>query len=186
MTESATAVLAGGCFWCLEAVFSDLRGVSAVLSGYCGGARPQPSYEQVCAGVTGHAEVVKIVFDPAQISFRDLLEVFFVIHDPTTVDRQGNDVGSQYRSAIFAQSAEQAEQARALIAEMTAAQLFASPLVTAVHEPGSVFWPAEDYHRDYYTQHPRQPYCQTVVAPKLAKLHAKFRALCKSKPSATP
>lgn len=178
MEKSETAVLAGGCFWCLEAVFADLQGVTRVVSGYCGGARPRPSYEQVCAGASGHAEVVQISYDPELVSYRELLEVFFAIHDPTTPDRQGNDVGSQYRSAIFVQTPEQAEVARQVIAELTAD--FPQPIATEIN-PAAEFWPAEDYHQDYFVQHPRQPYCQAVVAPKLAKFRAKFSNRTKSK-----
>ena len=174
-----TAILGGGCFWCLEAVFADLQGVAAVVSGYCGGARPRPSYEEVCSGATGHAEVVKVDFDPVQLSYAELLEIFFALHDPTTPDRQGHDVGSQYRSAIFAQSPEQAETARRIVAELTAAGAYAAPIVTEINAAAE-FWPAEDYHQRYYAQNPRQPYCQAVVAPKLAKFHARFGARSKS------
>jgi len=177
MAKLEKAVLAGGCFWCLEAVFADLQGVMSVVSGYCGGARPHPSYEQVCTGASGHAEVVQIDFDPEILSFRDLLEVFFAIHDPTTPDRQGNDIGSQYRSAIFAQTPEQAAEARQVIAELMSD--FPQPIITEIN-PAAEFWPAEDYHQEYFAQHPRQPYCQAVVAPKLAKFRAKFRSRTKS------
>ena len=177
MAKSETAVLAGGCFWCLEAVFADLQGVTSVVSGYCGGARPNPSYEQVCAGASGHAEVVQISFDPDIVDFRELLEVFFAIHDPTTPDRQGNDIGSQYRSAIFAQTPEQAALARQVVAELKSD--FPQPIVTEIN-PAAEFWPAEDYHQEYFAQHPRQPDCQAVVAPKLAKFRAKFRSRTKS------
>ena len=181
MASTETAILAGGCFWCLEAVFLDLQGVTGVVSGYCGGARARPSYEQVCSGASGHAEVVKIDYDPDQLSFRELLEIFFAIHDPTTPDRQGYDVGSQYRSAIFAQTPAQAEQARQLIAELQAAGAYAQPIVTEINAAGE-FWPAEDYHQGYFDQHPQQPYCQAVVAPKLAKFRAKFRSRSKTTP----
>ena len=181
MAKTETAVLGGGCFWCLEAVFADLQGVHGVVSGYCGGARPHPSYEQVCTGASGHAEVVKISYDAEQISFGELLEVFFAIHDPTTPDRQGNDVGSQYRSAIFAQNGEQEATARKFIAELTETKAFAQAIVTEINAAAE-FWPAEDYHQDYFAQHPRQPYCQAVVAPKLAKFRAKFRSRSKTNP----
>lgn len=171
-----SAILGGGCFWCLEAVFLQVKGVHAVKSGYCGGALESPSYRQVCSGTSGHAEVVKIDFDPAQISYRALLEIFFTIHDPTTLDRQGNDVGSQYRSVIFATSAAQLDGARALIKEMDASGVFPAPIVTRV-EPAPTFWPAEVEHHDYYTHNSDQPYCQYVVAPKVAKFHARFGEL---------
>lgn len=172
------ATLAGGCFWCLEAVFAALRGVSRVASGYMGGALERPTYEQVCGGATGHAEVVRIEFDPSVITFPELLEVFFAIHDPTTLNRQGNDVGSQYRSAIYWHDAAQLAEAEAAIARLTAAAAFPAAIVTEVSEAGQ-FWPAEDYHDDYYAKHPNQPYCQFVVAPKVAKLRAKFAARLK-------
>ncbi len=177
MAESETAVLGGGCFWCLEAVFADLQGVTQVVSGYCGGARPHPSYEQVCSGASGHAEVVELRFDPALLSYRQLLEVFFAIHDPTTLDRQGHDEGSQYRSVIFAQTPEQEIVARQLIVELQPS--FPQPIVTQL-KTATEFWPAEDYHQDYFAQHPRQPYCQAVVAPKLQKFRALFRSRSKS------
>ena len=171
-----TAIFGGGCFWCLEAVFDLVDGVDAVVPGYCGGHVADPEYRQVCSGGTGHAEVVKIDFDPAVVSYRVLLEIFFTIHDPTTPDRQGNDVGSQYRSVIFATSAAQLESARALIKEMGASGAFAAPIVTQV-EPAPTFWPAEAEHHDYYTHNSNQPYCQYVVAPKVAKFHARFGEL---------
>ena len=170
-TELAT--LGGGCFWCLEAVFSRLQGVSEVISGYSGGDLENPSYEQICQGNTGHAEVVQIRYDPGIIGYRDLLEVFFTIHDPTTLNRQGNDVGTQYRSVIFTHSAEQAAAADAMIAERETAQAFAGPVVTEI-APAPRFWPAEDYHQQYFVHNGRQPYCQFVVAPKVAKLEEKF------------
>ena len=171
-----SAILGGGCFWCLEAVFLRVEGVHAVKSGYCGGASAAPTYRQVCSGASGHAEVVKIDFDPAVVSYRVLLEIFFTIHDPTTLDRQGNDVGSQYRSVIYATSASQLASARALVEEMGEARVFAQPIVTQV-EPAPVFWPAEAEHHDYYTHNSNQPYCQYVVAPKVAKFHARFAEL---------
>ncbi|HVP71933.1 MAG TPA: peptide-methionine (S)-S-oxide reductase MsrA [Gemmatimonadaceae bacterium] len=165
-TEVAT--LAGGCFWCLEAAFTQLRGVQRVVSGYAGGRGPS-SYEQVCTGMTGHAEVVQITFDPDEISFRDLLDVFFTIHDPTTVDRQGGDVGTQYRSAIFFHTPDQKRVADLAIAELTAAKTWDNPIVTQV-APFTEFFPAEDYHQRYFERNPTQPYCRAVVAPKVAKL----------------
>jgi peptide-methionine (S)-S-oxide reductase len=173
-----TATLAGGCFWCLEAAFAMLRGVEKVVSGYMGGHLEQPTYEQVCGGHTGHAEVVQVSFDPGALDYAELLEVFFAIHDPTTPDRQGNDVGSQYRSAIFCHDAAQRAAAEAAIARLESERRFAAPIVTEVREAGS-FWPAEAYHRDYYRQHLRQPYCQFVVAPKVAKVRSGFATLLK-------
>lgn len=163
-----TATLAGGCFWCLEAVYLELRGVERVVSGYSGGARPDPTYEQVCSGATGHAEVVQITFDPGAISFRDLLDVFFTIHDPTTLNRQGGDVGTQYRSAVFFHTPEQKAAAEQAIAELSAAGTFPDPIVTEV-VPMEAFYPAEDYHQNYFARNPAQPYCRAVVAPKVAK-----------------
>lgn len=162
------ATLAGGCFWCLEAVFDEIAGVTHVKSGYAGGHTPHPTYEQVCSGATGHAEVTQITFDPSIVSYRDLLNVFFSIHDPTTVDRQGNDIGSQYRSAIFTHDAEQAATARQVADEVSAAGIYPDRLVTSI-EPLTDFYPAEDYHDDYYARNPGQGYCQVVIAPKLAK-----------------
>ncbi len=170
---TALATLAGGCFWCLEAAFQPLRGVSRVQSGYAGGQVPHPSYRAVCEGDTGHAEVVQVTFDPAQIAYRDLLAVFFTIHDPTSLNRQGADVGTQYRSAIFHHDAGQAEVARAVIAELTAAGLYDDPIVTEV-VPLDVFYPADASHDDYYRRNPNQPYCRAVVAPKVAKVRARF------------
>jgi len=168
-----TATLAGGCFWCLETVFNRLRGVESAVSGYMGGHTANPSYEAVCNGDTGHAEVVQVAFDPDLISYRDLLDVFFTLHDPTQLNRQGNDVGTQYRSAIFWHSPEQKAEAEAAIAELSASKQFAAPIVTEVSE-ATTFYPAEDYHQRYYEQNPHQPYCQFVVAPKVAKAQAKF------------
>jgi peptide-methionine (S)-S-oxide reductase len=173
MTKTAT--LAGGCFWCLEAVYRELKGVERVQSGYANGRRPNPTYEQVCTGTTGHAEVVQIEFDPAVIAFRDLLDVFFTIHDPTTLDRQGNDVGTQYRSAIFTHDETQDADARAKIAELTKDGTWDDPIVTVV-EPLTSFYPAEDYHAAYFERNGGQPYCQFVVAPKVAKARQKFSA----------
>jgi peptide-methionine (S)-S-oxide reductase len=173
-----TATLAGGCFWCLEAVYRELKGVERVQSGYANGRRPNPTYEQVCTGTTGHAEVVQIEFDPAVITFRDLLDVFFTIHDPTTLDRQGNDVGTQYRSGIFTHDAKQDATAREKIADLGREGTWPDPIVTVV-EPLSVFYPAEDYHAAYFERNGGQPYCQFVVAPKVAKARQKFAARLK-------
>jgi peptide-methionine (S)-S-oxide reductase len=169
----ATATLAGGCFWCLEAVFLELKGVHAVKSGYAGGRRPNPTYEQVCTGVTGHAEVVQVTYDPAEISYGDLLDAFFTIHDPTTLNRQGGDIGTQYRSAIFVESEEQDREARAKIAALVEAAVYDDAIVTTV-EPLTQFWPAEAYHDDYFARNPQNPYCAAVVAPKVAKARKHF------------
>ena len=171
MTETAT--LGGGCFWCLEAVFDDLRGVTDVVSGYSGGHVPNPTYRQVCDETTGHAEVIQISFDPQVLSFRELLEVFFAIHDPTTLNRQGNDVGTQYRSAIFYHSAEQAATARQVIADLTAAGEYRNPIVTEVTQ-FAAFYPAENYHQEYFARNPNQPYCRVVVGPKVAKFRKQY------------
>ena len=167
------ATLAGGCFWCLEAVYKELRGVERVVSGYAGGHVSNPTYREVCEGTTGHAEVVRITFDPSKVSYRELLEVFFTIHDPTTLNRQGGDVGSQYRSAVFYHTPEQRETAEQVIAEMTAAGVWDSPIVTEV-TPLDKFYPAEDYHQDYFEKNPTQPYCTAVVAPKVSKFRKLF------------
>jgi peptide-methionine (S)-S-oxide reductase len=163
------ATLGGGCFWCLEAAFQTLKGLVDVEPGYAGGNLPRPSYEEVCSGTTGHAEVVQITFAPAELGYRDLLKVFFAIHDPTTLDRQGADVGTQYRSVIFYHSPDQKEAARGLIAELEEAGSWAAPIVTEL-VPFQVFYPAEDHHRDYYRRHSDQPYCRAVIEPKLRKL----------------
>lgn len=175
MTDMAmeTAILGGGCFWCLEAALRQLEGVLSVVSGYCGGQVAAPDYRSVCTGDTGHAEVVRIEFDPARLDYRTLLEAFFAIHDPTTRDRQGDDVGSQYRSVIFAVSERQRQIAGALIAELTEQQVWPAPIVTEIL-PAATFYPAEDYHQNYLANNPRQPYCVAVVAPKAAKLRQKF------------
>jgi peptide-methionine (S)-S-oxide reductase len=167
------ATLAGGCFWCLEAVFDDLRGVESVESGYMGGKTANPSYEDVCSGETGHAEVVQLTFDPKQVSFKEILEVFFVIHDPTTLDRQGNDSGTQYRSAIFHHSSEQKAAAEQVIANIGAAKIYEDPIVTEV-VPASKFYVAEDYHQEYFRRNPAQPYCAFVVRPKVAKFRKDY------------
>lgn len=172
------ATLGGGCFWCLEAVYLRLLGVIAVESGYCGGHTDNPDYRAVCGGRTGHAEVVRVAFDPARLSYRQVLEVFFAIHDPTTPDRQGHDVGSQYRSAIFCHSPEQERIARDLVAELERDKLFPAPIVTQIL-PEAPFFPAEDYHRRYFEGNPDQPYCQFVVAPKVAKFRQRFTHLLK-------
>ncbi len=171
MSELAT--LAGGCFWCLEAAFEQLRGVERVDSGYAGGEVPNPTYEQVCSGRTGHAEVVQVTFGPGTIAFRDLLGVFFTIHDPTTLNRQGADVGTQYRSAIFYHTPEQQRTAIEVISELDAAHVWDAPIVTEVTRFAR-FWPAEAYHREYYRRNPTQGYCRAVIAPKIAKLRKEF------------
>ena len=167
------ATLAGGCFWCLEAVFADLRGVSRVVSGYGGGHVENPTYRAVCDGMTGHAEVVQITFDPRAVSYKELLEVFFTIHDPTTLNRQGGDVGTQYRSAIFYHSPEQRDVATEVIIALEAARVWDAPIVTEV-VPFDVFYPAEDYHQEYYRNNENQPYCRAVIAPKVAKFRQKY------------
>ena len=167
------ATLAGGCFWCLEAVFQQLKGVTKVTSGYAGGTVPNPSYEAVCTGRTGHAEVVQIEFDPAVVSYRELLDVFFVIHDPTTLNRQGVDEGTQYRSAVFYHSPQQQQEAEAVIAELEAGKVWDDPIVTEV-VPLDAFYPAEEYHRDYFRRNPGQSYCRAVIAPKVAKLRKQY------------
>ncbi|SRR5690606_3073538 len=168
MTSHQKATLGGGCFWCLEAVYEQLRGVEEIVPGYAGGDVPHPSYEQVCTGKTGHAEVVQITFDPEEISYRDLIEIFYTIHDPTTPDRQGPDVGPQYRSIILYHDVEQERIARAVTNEVDSSGIWDDPVVTQI-EPLETFYPAEAYHRQYYRSHSWQPYCQAVIAPKLAK-----------------
>lgn len=167
-TQSEVATLGAGCFWCVDTLFRELRGVTSVVSGYAGGTRANPSYEQVCTGATGHAEVVQITFDPQQISYHDLLEVFFSVHDPTTLNRQGADVGTQYRSVIFAHSPEQRAVAEQTIKEIDAQHIWDDPVVTQVVDE-SPFYAAEAYHQDYYTNNPNQGYCRVVIAPKVAK-----------------
>ncbi|MCC6628557.1 MAG: peptide-methionine (S)-S-oxide reductase MsrA [Chloroflexi bacterium] len=173
-TSAEVAVLAGGCFWCLEAVFDQVIGVTAVESGYAGGTVPNPTYRQVCSETTGHAEVVRVTFDPSVITFAEVLEIFFAIHDPTTLNRQGHDVGTQYRSAIFATTPEQQQIAGETIARLDAAGHWDAPIVTAV-TPLTAFYPAEDYHQEYFARNGGQPYCQAVVAPKVAKFRSSFR-----------
>lgn len=174
MSETTTAVLAGGCFWCLEAVFDGLRGVNSIRSGYAGGHVPNPSYEAVCTGRTGHAEVVEVEFDPTEVSYADLLRVFFTMHDPTTKDRQGNDVGTQYRSAIFYRDEAQRATAEAVMREVAAEGMYEGPIVTEL-QPLSVVYPAEAYHDDYFARNPRQPYCAAVIAPKVQKFRKLYR-----------
>jgi peptide-methionine (S)-S-oxide reductase len=171
--RSESATLGGGCFWCLEAAFQGLHGVRGVESGYAGGEVEHPTYEQVCTGTTGHAEVVRVEFDPEVLSFRELLEVFFVIHDPTTRDRQGADVGTQYRSVVFHHSEEQRQTAESLIQELEEISAFSDPIVTQ-REPVPEFYPAGEYHRDYYRRNPGQAYCQVVISPKLEKMRKAF------------
>jgi peptide-methionine (S)-S-oxide reductase len=173
MAQLETATLGGGCFWCTEAVYQQLRGVRSVVSGYCGGEMANPSYKQVCTGTTGHAEVIQITFDPAEIAYRDLLEVFFQTHDPTTLNQQGNDVGTQYRSVIFPHNDEQRRVAGQVIRDLGASSQFSRPIVTTI-EPFREFYPAEDYHQSYFADNPGQPYCAMVIAPKVAKFRKAF------------
>ena len=176
--DQELATLGGGCFWCLEAVYKDLKGVEAVVSGYAGGSVENPTYEQVCGGRTGHAEVVQITYDPKVVSFRDLLDVFFTIHDPTTKDRQGADIGPQYRSIILYHSPEQKADAERAIAEVNEKKIWPAPVVTEVVRLQK-FYPGEDYHQDYFEQNPRQRYCQIVIAPKVAKFRKEHLARLK-------
>lgn len=178
MKQVSTAVFANGCFWCTEAVFSSLKGVSSVVSGYTGGTTPDPTYEKVHDGHTGHAEAIKIQYDPAVISYDDLLNVFFNTHDPTTLNRQGNDVGTEYRSAIFYADDEQKKIAEALVKELNESKAYDVPVVTEV-KPLEIFYPAESYHQEYYKHHSDQPYCQIVIAHKLEKLQKRFAELLK-------
>lgn len=173
------AVFGGGCFWCTEAVFDELNGVISVMPGYAGGSLKNPTYDDVCDGRTGHAEAIRIEFDPSAISYRDLLTVFFATHDPTTPNRQGNDVGTQYRSIVLYASAEQKKQAEGLIRELNDSSVFGKPVVTEV-KPLGEFYEAEDYHRKYYANNSYQPYCQFIISPKLQKLHKQFAELLKS------
>lgn len=174
------ATLAGGCFWCLEPVFDDLRGVTDVVSGYIGGHAPNPTYREVCEGTTGHAEAVRVTFDPRDISFREILEVFFTIHDPTTLNRQGADVGTQYRSAIFFHSPEQKRVAEEVIRELETEGVWDDPIVTEL-APAGEFYTAEEYHQEYYERNSGQPYCQVVIAPKVAKFRQKYASRRKAK-----
>jgi peptide-methionine (S)-S-oxide reductase len=178
LTNLEVTTLGGGCFWCLEAVFDEVRGVEDVVSGYAGGLVVNPTYRQVCDGKTGHAEVVRVTFDPTVITFREILEIFFAIHDPTTLNRQGADVGTQYRSAIFYHSSQQKETAQTVIAELNADRVFDKPIVTEVTGV-TKFYAAEDYHQEYFRKNPYQPYCQVVVSPKVAKLRKSFAAKLK-------
>lgn len=181
MTENdqrEVATLGGGCFWCIEAVFDELRGVEGVVSGYTGGHMPNPSYDVVCSGITGHAEVVQVTFDPAEVSFREILEVFFTVHDPTTLNRQGADVGTQYRSAIFYHSDAQRDTAREVIRDLEAEGVWENPIVTQV-VPATEFYPAESYHQEYFARNPRQGYCQIVIAPKVSHFRSKYLAKLK-------
>ncbi|HUI85811.1 MAG TPA: peptide-methionine (S)-S-oxide reductase MsrA [Nitrososphaerales archaeon] len=182
MTE--TAVFGGGCFWCTEAVFSELRGVLKAEPGYSGGTVANPSYEQVCTSKTGHAEVVQVTFDPSVISFKDLLEVFFSTHDPTTPNRQGGDVGPQYRSVIFYQGEEQRREAEGLISRLQSEKVYGKPVVTQV-APLTAFYPAEEYHHDYFRKNPSQGYCRAVISPKVAKFRSHYRDLLKAQPGAS-
>jgi peptide-methionine (S)-S-oxide reductase len=177
-TALEAATLAGGCFWCLEAVFKDVKGVTGVMPGYAGGKTENPSYEEVCRGTSGHAESIQITFDPEQTSYRELLEIFFTVHDPTTLNRQGHDIGTQYRSAIFYHNEAQKAIAEGLVGEMAAARVWKSKIVTEI-VPFTRFFPAEKYHVDYFASHPEQAYCQVVIAPKVEKFRktwAKKRA----------
>lgn len=171
--ERETATLGGGCFWCLEAVYLDVEGVERVVSGYAGGPSPNPTYEAVCSGVTGHAEVVQVTFDPAVIGYREILEIFFGIHDPTTLNRQGHDVGTQYRSVIFFHSDEQKATAETVMRELSAEGVWGDPIVTQL-EPAPEFFPAEAYHQEYFRRNPNAGYCRVVVAPKVAKFRQRF------------
>jgi peptide-methionine (S)-S-oxide reductase len=178
MSDLQTIVLGGGCFWCTEAVYVKVRGVMDVESGYSNGTTQRPSYEQVCTGTTGHNEVVKLMYDPKQVSTRQLLEIFFVIHDPTTLNRQGNDVGTQYRSGIYFTTDEQKQVADDIIREMSQDKVFGTPIVTEV-QPLSNYWPAEAYHQDFFEKNPHQGYCMAVAGPKVAKFRKTFTELAK-------
>ncbi len=178
-TALETIVLGGGCFWCTEAVYVKVRGVTDVESGYSNGTVERPSYEQVCTGTTGHNEVVKLTYDPAQITLRQILEIFFVVHDPTTLNRQGNDAGTQYRSGIYCTTPQQKEVAEQMIRQMTDDKLFGRPIVTEVL-PLSNYWPAEEYHQDFFEKNPYQGYCVAVAGPKVAKFRKTFADLVKA------
>ncbi len=175
-TSLDRATLGGGCFWCLEAVYQQISGVRKVVSGYAGGAMLNPDYDSVCSGTTGHAEIVDVYFDPQIVSYRDLLEIFFVIHDPTTLNYQGNDHGTQYRSVIFTHSDAQNNTAHEVVKELGESRIYVNPIVTEI-APAPVIYPAEDYHQNFFRQHPYQGYCMAVVAPKLAKFRAKFQSM---------
>ncbi len=178
-SKTETATLAGGCFWCLHAAYEEVEGVVNVISGYSGGRRENPSYEQVCTGSTGHAEVVQVEYDAGTLVFEDVLDIFFALHDPTTLNRQGADVGTQYRSAIFYHNEEQKRAAEQKISELEQAKIWDNPLVTKL-ESLDVFYPAEEYHQDYFARNPGNPYCQAVINPKLSKLRQKFAARLKA------
>jgi peptide-methionine (S)-S-oxide reductase len=178
MPREEIATLAGGCFWCMEAIFKDIHGVQQVVSGYTGGTKVKPTYEQVCSDKTGHAEAIQITYFPEEISFREILEIFFTVHDPTTLNRQGNDRGSQYRSAIFYHNEAQKFIAEQVIKDLTKDKLYPNPIVTEIR-PYKVFYSAEDYHRDYFDNNPDQPYCQAVVAPKVAEFRKKWASKLK-------
>lgn len=171
--DSEVCTLGGGCFWCLEAVFVNLRGVHKVVSGYAGGTNSNPTYQQVCSGTTGHAEVVQITYDPSIVTFKEILQVFFTIHDPTTLNRQGADVGTQYRSVIFTHDEDQKRIAESVIADIERAAIWDNPIVTEV-SPLPTFYPAESYHHDYYANNPSNPYCQVVIQPKVTKFRKEF------------
>jgi peptide-methionine (S)-S-oxide reductase len=177
-SQTSVATFGGGCFWCTEAVFLKVRGVSKVVSGYTGGAKPNPTYKEVCTGLTGHAEVIQITFDPSQVTFEQLLDVFFHTHDPTTRNRQGADVGTQYRSSVFFHDEKQKEITKTVIAELDKSGDFNDPIVTTIEELKK-FYPAEDYHQDYFTQNPGNPYCQAVVGPKVSKFQKRYKDLMK-------
>jgi peptide-methionine (S)-S-oxide reductase len=179
MSNKQIAIFAGGCFWCTEPVFSQLRGVSEVVSGYIGGHTDSPTYKSICNGDTGHAEAIKITFDESQVCFETLFEVFLVSHDPTTPNRQGNDVGTQYRSAVFCQNQAQQDAVRIIIREFNEARIFGTPIVTQING-AETFYPAEDYHQYYFDKNPANPYCMAVAAPKAAKIRAKYAQLIKN------
>jgi peptide-methionine (S)-S-oxide reductase len=178
-TEREVATLAGGCFWCLEAVYDQIRGVESVESGYTGGTVEHPTYDAVCGGRTGHVEAVRVTFDPAQISYRELLEIFFIVHDPTTLNRQGNDIGTQYRSAIFYHSPAQKEAAESVMAALQQEKVYPNPIVTQL-VPATMWYEAEAYHQEYFARNPFQGYCQFVVGPKVAKFRKQFAARLKT------
>jgi len=177
--QKEVATLGGGCFWCTEAVFSEIEGVESADSGYSGGTKPSPTYEEVCTGTTGHAEVVHITFNPMVITFKEILEIFFTIHDPTTLNRQGSDVGTQYRSVIFYHNAEQKAVAEQVVKELEEQKIWNAPIVTQI-EPFKAFYKAEDYHKDYFKKHPEQAYCKAVIAPKIVKLRKLYRSKLKN------
>lgn len=177
-SKTSLATFGGGCFWCTEAVFLKVRGVSKVVSGYTGGPKPNPTYKEVCTGLTGHAEVIQITFDPSQVTFEQLLDVFFYTHDPTTKNRQGADVGTQYRSSVFYHDEQQKESTKTVIAELDKSGDFSDPIVTTIEELKK-FYPAEDYHQDYFALNPDNPYCQAVVGPKVSKFQKRYKELMK-------